>query len=354
MSAKEKCTRCADIAPLLVFYACAEVTVDERSRIEEHLAACVDCSLQLEEEKNFLATLESAPQAADSMDSTGSLLAQARSELAESLDDMSAPAVAEEPRPVLGWAHRWMALRPALSAACLIFFGVLLGTQLVQWLPRESGNNGSAVNVLAAPRLTDDELSHMVVAGISPSNSPYAVPGTVQVQLRAEQPVVLTGSVDDADVRRVLTYVVSNSQRFDSGIRLDSVDALKSRVRDSEVRQALLVAARNDQNPAVRIKALESLREVSSDPSVRETLLNVLQHDANPGVRVEAVNLLVVSLESLEQSDGNSSSIQAGTRNSDTARVMRALSELQHTDPNRYVRLRSGAALRQLGSQDDQ
>src|SRR5262249_8085477 len=150
------------------------------------------------------------------------------------------------------------------------------------------------------PRLTDEQLSHMVVAGIGPASSPFAAPGTMQVQLRAEQPLALSGTVDDADVRRVLTYVVSNGQRFDPGVRLDCLDALKTRARDSEVRQALIVAAGKDQNPAVRIKALESLRDVSGDESVRAALLDVLQHDANPGVRVEAVNLLVASLESTE------------------------------------------------------
>jgi len=31
--------------------------------------------------------------------------------------------------------------------------------------------------------------------------------------------VVLTGNLDDADVRQVLMYVVENGERFDSGVR---------------------------------------------------------------------------------------------------------------------------------------
>jgi HEAT repeat protein len=35
-------------------------------------------------------------------------------------------------------------------------------------------------------------------------------------------------------------------------------------------------------------------------------------------------------------------------------RIVRALEDLQRRDPNRYVRLRSAAALRQIGSRDVQ
>src|SRR6202035_480284 len=121
--------------------------------------------------------------------------------------------------------------------------------------------------------------------------------GTIQLQVRTKQPIVLSGSVDDADVRRVLTYVVTNGEQFDPGVRLDCLDVLKARTGDKEVRHALLAAARKDQNAAVRMKALEALRDSAADSGVRDTLLEALQHDANPGVRVEAVNLLVRSLE---------------------------------------------------------
>ena len=104
------------------------------------------------------------------------------------------------------------------------------------------------------------------------------------------------------------------------------------------------------------MKALESLRDSAANDTVREALLDVLAHDGNPGVRVEAVNLLVRSLER-DNSDlavvGDTPS--APSRDEEVSptdlsfeRVVRALGELQHRDPSRYVRLRSAAALRQL------
>jgi anti-sigma factor RsiW len=356
MSAAEKLTRCADIAPLLVFHVCDEVNAEECAQIETHLATCSACAARLAEERALREALACTPQPADNLDSAGFLLSQCRSELAEALDDLSAPPVHAHWRP-FGWLRRWMALRPAWSGALLVLFGLALGTQAPQWFQAGNVGNstGQALNVLAAPRLTDEQLSKMAVAGISMTPAPDAAPGTVQVQLRAEQPLVLSGNVDDADVRRVLTYVVENGERFDPGVRLDCLDALKARTADLEVRRALISAVRKDQNPAVRMKALESLRESAPDEAVREVLLDALQHDANPGVRVEAVNLLVRSLErDINDIPNLSPEPEEGPlpTGPSVERAIRALDELQRRDPSRYVRLRSAAALREIGPRE--
>jgi len=51
MSAGEKKARCAEIAAMLVFYACDEVNERERQQIEEHLAVCELCTRQLAGER---------------------------------------------------------------------------------------------------------------------------------------------------------------------------------------------------------------------------------------------------------------------------------------------------------------
>jgi hypothetical protein len=359
MNAQPPLTRCSDVAPLLVFYACGEVSAEERAQIETHLASCAECRAQLGDENELLGALKDLPQAADELDGSGKLLAQFRSELSEALDDLSAPPIREHWQP-FGRLRRWMALRPVWSATLLLIFGAILGAQLLQWAPvNNPGMNGPTMNVFAAPKLTEDQLSKMSIAGINlvgPSSA--SGPATVRLQLSAEQPLVLSGNLDDADVRRVLTYVVANGNRFDPGIRLDCLDALKSRTSDAGVREALLDAARKDQNPGVRMKALETLRDASSDPSVREVLLDALDHDSNPSVRIEAVNLLVRSLApetagaNAGVNPGEPATAQAATSNDALmGRVIRSLEELQRHDPNRYVRLRSAAALRQIGPQ---
>jgi hypothetical protein len=366
-------TTCTDVAPLLTFYAIDELEPSEREQVEAHLNACPECAALLSEELQVARALGTLPQSADELDPTGALLAQCRSELSESLDDLYAPPVKERWTP-FGWLRRWMALRPAWGAAFLIFLGIAFGTRLGAWLPGHDVDSGAgvsqAVNVHAAPRITDDELSKMAVAGISFTPTQDLGPGSLQLQVRTEQPVTLNGNVDDEDVRRVLAYVVANGDRTgaDPGMRLDCLAALKSRIDDEQVRKALLAAARKDSNPAVRMKALEDLRDSLDDDTVRGTLLEALQHDANPGVRVEAVNLLVRSLvgetldlpesdpglnfasEGSSQSTGTAAAPEALQEPMDppTERIVRALYELQRTDPNPYVRLRSAAALRQI------
>jgi hypothetical protein len=370
MDSNPQLNSCAEVAPLLVFYACDEVEPREREQIDAHLAICEVCRGLLGEEAELQTAVSSVSQLADEIDPTGALLAQCRSELAERLDDLEMPKVREHWMP-FGWVQRWMALRPAWSAAGLIVFGVAIGTQLVPWLAVRSGGNDrntvQAVNVTATPRLTDDQLSKMAVAGITFAPAPDAAPGTLQVQVRTEQPLVVVGSVDDDDVRRLLTFVIANGERFDPGTRLDCLDAVKARTDDEHVRNALVKAARTDKNDAVRLKALDALRDHTHEAPVRDVLLEALHHDANPGVRVEAVNLLVNSLggdDITAIGDGNLSAVATPASNAepaaingdgdDVARVVRALEDLQRRDPNRYVRMRSAAALRQIGSRDMQ
>jgi hypothetical protein len=356
MSGTGKLWRCSDVAPLLVFYVCDEVDPRERVQIEAHLAACPACAAQLNEEDLLHEALTESVRPADQLDSSGILLARCRSELSETLDDLAAPPVQEHWGP-LSWMRQWMAMRPVWSGAFLVLIGLALGTQVPQWLATNNLNNLSdqAMSVRPSPRLTEDQLSKMAVAGINFSPSSDSTPGTVQVQLNAEQPLTLSGNLDDPDVLRVLTLTVENGDRSDAGVRLDCLEALKARVQDLQVRQALLTAARKDQNPAVRIKAIESLRDSASDESVREALLDALEHDSNPGVRVEAVNLLVRSLE--EQAPGASDATQqseADSLPSDPSfeRVVHVLEGMRHSDPNHYVRLRSAAALRQIGPRE--
>lgn len=352
---------CREIGALLVFYTCGETSEQETQRIEKHLEHCEGCAWQLAEERSLHESLMEALQTVEQVDSGGILLSQCRSELAEALDDLSAPPLRQPWRP-FGWLRTVMVMRPVMSGAMLVLAGVVVGTQVVPWIS-ERLNPGAGtlpVRVSAAPKFTDEQLANMAVAGISLTPTQDGMPGGLQVHVRAEEPMVLSGSVDDPDLRRVLTYVVENGDQTDAGVRLDCLDALRLRISDVDVRRALLYAASKDQNPAVRMKAMDSLRDATTDPAVRETLIGALEHDANPGVRVEAVNLLVHSLEAESASTPRSVrpaiAPQAMEPPLDPSllRVVRALHELERTDPNPNVRLRSAAALRQIGSSEVQ
>ncbi len=336
--APQETRACEDFERLLVFYAWEELEATERTAVEEHVGKCTACAAALARELRLRQGLPGTEHPAGQLDAAGALLAQCRSELAEALDDAAgAPA-----RPSLwGLWHptSWFVFRPALSAALLVMLGVALGSLAPQWYrSRTSSPQGKPLVVSASPRLSDQDLQTMGIAGInwlpdSGSGSP-----SVELHLTAEKPLVVQGSLDDSDVKRVLTFVMLNDQRFDSGVRLDSVDVLRTRSADHDIRQALCAAARKDSNPGVRLKALEALRGFEQDDAVRQTLLDILERDANPGLRVEAINALRV----LADKDGPLND----------RRVVEVLRDRMQKDPNNYVRMQSAAAFRQLGPRE--
>lgn len=364
MNRERKLIRCEDVAPLLVFYTCDELTAEEREQIMAHLAACAECSAQLSEEDALQQAIEDAPRAADKFDTSGILLSQCRSELSEALDELTAPKE-EERWQFFTWARKWMALRPGWSAAALMLVGAIVGTQAFQWLPSNPlVNSGSPVNVLAASKIPEDQLDKVEISDVNFSHST----GKVQLQLQAEQPMTLSSDEDPADTKRVLTFVISSGDRFAADIRLNCVEALRAAAAtDEQTRAALLAAARRDQNAAVRLKALDALRDMVALEPVRDALLDRLQNDPNPGVRVEAVNLLVRSIEAADEAPdapeiasselpapGVASQPLPPANRESEQRILRALDELRQHDSNRYVRLRSAAALRQIALQDVQ
>lgn len=354
MSASPKFASCEHVAPLLVFYVCDEVDDRERSQIQAHLASCPACACQLKDEQSLYVALTESLQPADQLDASRALLAQCRSELAETLDDLSAPPLRESWHP-FGWMRQWMALRPVLSGAALVVFGLVLGTQVPVFIAGDRGvSSEQTMNVRPVPRFTEDQLSKMAVAGVNFVPSTDSSSGTVQLQLNAQQPLTLSGNLDDPDLRHILAFVVESDEHTDTGVKLDCLEALRAQVHDLQVRQALLKAARQDQNAAVRMKALESLRDSARDEGVRDALLDALEHDTNPGVRVEAVNLLVHSLEAGGPEASEEKVIQPGSVSAGPSveRALRTLADLQHNDPDRYVRQRSAAALRQIGPRE--
>ena len=87
--------------------------------------------------------------------------------------------------------------------------------------------------------------------------------------------------------------------------------------------------------------------DAASDDAVRQSMLQILAHDPSPGVRIEAVNFLVRSLDSLGQDDAETPIAEP-----ELAQIVRMLTDLEQKDPSHFVRLRSGAALRQIASRD--
>jgi hypothetical protein len=344
--------RCEDIEQLAVLYVCDELSPAERAAVDAHAAQCPGCSAVVSREARLHHKIASFDQPADALDLSGLLLAQCRSELAETLDDQAARANRPGWRAVFSPLSWWTVLRdtlvyhPAMSMAALVVVGFLAGVmgQRLQVAPVAVAPARPVVTASATPatprtpKVTEQQLQSAGsanVAWVTPSGSRTP---TVQVQFMSQSPMNIVGAPDDADVQRALRFVLANGERFDSSARMDTLDVLRTRCADPDVRRVVCTAALSDGNPAVRRKALESLQGYEQDPAVQQTMVEALQNDDNAGVRVEAINLLLNVFHA---------ELASGVAD---PKILAVLRDRVRNDPNNYVRVQSAAALRQLNA----
>jgi hypothetical protein len=339
---------CSEWQPLLVLVAGSEeIGPAEQASLAIHLAHCARCSEALDREKELLALL-----AAHQIEPDATLLASCRASLEDALDR-------EEEG---GWWRRsvgsllpstWLSPRPAWSAALLLMLGFtvgMLGPRLLRHpvlppaspailSPAQSNPNGAEISEPINSPLTAVDLHTADVAGINVFPSGGNEPPQVELQLKAQRPVTVQGTVDDDDVKRVLLYILRNNQRFDPDVRLSAVDLLRARKNDPEVRSVLCDAVHTDRNAAVRLKALEALNGAEPKDIIRQTLLDALVDDQNPGVRIEAINAL------------RDMAARGQVASDDHTLVI--LRDRMRKDPNTYIRLQSAAAIQDLGPRQD-
>jgi hypothetical protein len=344
-----------------MLYMCDELDTVTRTSFEAHTAQCSECASVFSRQSRMHQAIVSLEQPADSLDRSGLLLAQCRSQLLEAIDDHHAKLHQPGWLSIFSPAAWWSVLRntlvyhPALTMASLVVVSFMAGVagqrmQVAQTpvaahpVITASAKPPAATAVTptltpsVTPKLTDQQLYSAAsanVAWVTPSSSPTP---TVQVQLMSETPTSIIGAPADADVERALMFVLENGQRFGPDARLESLDVLRTCAADPEVRRSLCTAARADQDPGLRRKALETLQGFEQDRAVRQTILDALQNDSNSGVRVQAMNLLINILQA------ESPSVPPDPQ------IIAVLRGRLRNDPNNYIRLQSAAALRGLGA----
>jgi hypothetical protein len=336
---------CVPFEPLLMLTAAGEeLDAAEQAELAEHLAHCASCSEGLEQEKELLLLL-----AANRNEPDATMLASCRAGLEDALDR-------QEER---GWLRRlsgafaplgWLSARPAWSAALLVMIGFSVGILGPRLFTHPAALAPAAVATSTTPDVSSqpaspNDTSHSAlgtldlhsadVAGINVFPASANEPPQVELQLRAQQPVTLQGTVDDDNVKRALLNVLRNNERSDPDVRLNAVELLRARTNDPEVRSVLCHAVRTDHNAAVRLKALEALNGAEPQDIIRQTMLDALVDDQNPGVRIEAINSLrEMAAKGQVESDDH---------------MLAVLRGLMEKDPSTYIRLQSAAAIRDLG-----
>ena len=328
---------CERFEALLALLAADELNAQEAAEVTHHISQCPHCADALKCDQEVLALFRERHVEPDA-----ALLASCRARLEDALD-------LEEER---SWLRKLaaallppglLAPRPAWGAAVLLLIGFSIGLLSPRFLDHPAGNDSNSLAVQSSdsiavsgePTAAPIDIHTAEVAGINVLPSGGNEAPMVELQLRAQQPVRMQGTVNNENVKGVLLNILRNNDRFDPDVRLDAVDLLRARNNDPEVRAALCHAVHTDRNAAVRLKALEALNGAEPQDIIRQTLLDALVDDQNPGVRVEAINALrEMAAKGQVVSDDH---------------MIAVLRERTQKDPSTYIRLQSAAAIRDLG-----
>jgi len=264
----------------VVLYMYDELPDDARFEFMHHIQHCEECKRELESAQKFKEEMASAP----APEISPNFLAGSRMQLQEALEH------AEQNRSFwgmfvfdfAGWMHQ-VKLAPALTAVLLIIG--FAGGSLTTWRLAQGNSGVTPVAVNSGSAQQDYNI-----AGIDSIDTD---PGSNRVTIKYDtlRPQTVEGATTDPRIQQLLLLAARNNRNSD--VRLDSIDLLKTKAQDNEVRDALISALRYDKNPGVRLKALDGLKGyVKDDIHVRDAVLEALLHDTNPGVRSEAITLL--------------------------------------------------------------
>ena len=269
--------KCEWVRENIVLHVYGELADDARHELEQHIARCADCALELRAEQNFHELLSSDR----AEEPSPNLLTSSRMRLQEGLETTQQGA----------WWHRlafdpanWLRqirFSPALASAILILGfagGMLTAYRVIPQTPLQVSQN--------------PVQNPQQEASISGIDSVTQAPGTNQITIKYNTVSTqeASGSLNDQKIQQLLLFAARNNN---SGVRVDSVDLLAKSSSDLQVREALIYALQNDTNPGVRLKSLDALGNyVKSDTNVRDAVLRALVNDSNQGIRIEALRLI--------------------------------------------------------------
>lgn len=277
----------------IVLSVYGELADDRAHRLEQHLAQCASCRQEME----AVAALQKAMSAQPPLEPSPSLLARARLRLDEALDAMPSGGflrrVSQRFRRSVGWLQGAPVMAMVLvlaGAAGGGWGGYRAGQRAVHAdQPALAQNGASSVPVVA-------DVDAAEIGGVSNIS---IEPGTENVEVRFERmiPETTFGTLDDPQIRQLLLLGARN--RANPVVHDDSVNLLAQECRNGHrcdggpIRNALMVALRYDRDAGVRRKALEGLESyIPIDTRVRDAVLEAVLHDRDAGVRAEAIGLL--------------------------------------------------------------
>lgn len=295
----------------IVMAAYAELPDAQVHELEVHLRGCAEC----QQEREQVEALKLLSSVLPVVEPGANLVARSRLRLDEALDGLP---------PRRWWQQLGTRMRVGLAslqasplaASALLLAGLAAGSaggyEMAQahaaHLPAASlPTEASAMPASTAAAVLPASLKKQPPAQpraegpstVAEISEIVQQPGSDQVEVRfnALVPQRVKGSLNDPGIRQLL--MMASEQAPSEGVRNSSVNLMATACRSDHgcnqegMLEALMVALRYDQNPAVRAKALEGLEPfVSEDIRVRNAILETLLNDSDVGVRTVSINAL--------------------------------------------------------------
>jgi hypothetical protein len=284
---------CEVAQEIIVLAVYGELPDDRAHQLEQHLTECERCRQEME----AVAGLQKALSVLPMVEPSPSLVARTRLRLDEALDALPHGGFLLRRWQSFRRGFGWMMSAPVMASAVL-----LVGLGAGGWGGYRIGTHKAATPLAAAATAAGSSIPVMAdldaaqIAGVS---SITLEPNTENVEVRFNRMVPETafGTLDDPQIRQLLLLGARNHD--DSAVHVDSVNLLAQECRNGHqcpggaIRNALMVALRYDKNAKVRSKALDGLEPyVAIDTRVRDAILEALLKDPDPGIRTQAISLL--------------------------------------------------------------
>lgn len=299
---------CDDVRRSIPFVDYGELTFDEEEAVHAHIEQCPACKHEFERERALHRAMDERE-----LEVSPFFLRNARNRLAGAIEaERSGAAASRSWWAGVKSAFSYPAFMPSFAKPVGAVALVALGFFAARVAPVGVGLGFQSAS------LVDPSNARVRYVESGPR-------GGVQLVVDETRQRVISGRLDDDRIRALLLSAAKDPS--DPGLRVESMDILKTRSESDEIRSALIYALQHDANDGVRLKALEGLKRYASEPDVRKALSEVLLTDKNPGLRTQAIDLL--------------------TQNSNEKYVVGVLQELMHKgEENGYIRLQCEKALR--------
>jgi len=308
----------------IVMAAYGELPDDAAHELERHVASCPACHTEREQVRALKLLADAYPME----EPTANLMARSRLRLEDALDALPPKTWLERFAQRLG--NNFATLQAAPAAACLLLLmgagaGALGGYHVAQ---SRAAQDGALAQALRTPVPPQDNPAE----GVANISSIIRQPNSEQVEVRYNRlvPAELKGSLDDPDIRQLLMLASGNTTSDNVHVR--SVELLADECAAGHgcngegMRDVLMFVLRYDRDSGVRLKALQGLeRYVAEDVRVRDAVLEALLNDNDPHIRTAAINML-------------------GPVDADTT-VRQVLHTVAHSDRNPQIRLVSRQVL---------